>query len=217
MEVRLIPFKDALAVLPADVVASRTEHDVEEEDHRDPRIVVLVARPQRHAARADRAAAERRGPLQVARGDRPPAAARDRALRGLRPALRDPPAKRAGGSTRSSASPAKAIPRVREHVWFEVRELKPGELRGVCLNEPVDGLPFHEGDEGWFKVDQLTDWLVVSPEGNFDPEAAPILPRGSREPRSPPCRGCSSRSSSPEDVAGAERSRFATLRRREPT
>ena len=66
-------------------------------------------------------------------------------------------------------------PRVREHVWFEVRELKPGELRGVCLNEPVDGLPFHEGDEGWFKVELLTDWLVVSPEGNFDPEAAPIL------------------------------------------
>ena len=41
MEVRLMAFKDALSVLPADVVASRTEHDVEEEDHRDPRIVIL--------------------------------------------------------------------------------------------------------------------------------------------------------------------------------
>jgi len=66
-------------------------------------------------------------------------------------------------------------PRVREHLWFEVRELKPGEIRGVCLNEPVEGLPIHEGDEGWFKLDQLTDWLVVAPDGNFDPEAAPIL------------------------------------------
>ena len=67
------------------------------------------------------------------------------------------------------------IQRCTRHCAASGRELKPGEIRGVCLNEPVDGLSIHEGDEGWFKLDLLTDWLVVSPEGNFDPEAAPIL------------------------------------------
>jgi hypothetical protein len=174
LEVRLISFEDAEKVLPADVIASRTEHDIEEDDHRDPRIVI-VARDRNDAPHEL---------LERLRNDAVLFKSREETDRQRRLAIErfgvfgQLFAIRRNEGWRFHAKlgfAREGDPRVCEHVWFEVRELKPGELRGVCLNEPVDGLPFHEGDEGWFKVELLTDWLVVSPEGNFDPEAAPIL------------------------------------------
>jgi uncharacterized protein YegJ (DUF2314 family) len=174
MDVRLVAFKDAMSMLPPEVLASRSEHEVEEEDHRDPRIVIVAKdrndtpheilerlgndavlfKSREETDRQRRLALERFGIFGQLFAIRRHDGWRFHAKLGF---VRE------------------GDPRVCEHLWFEVRDLKPGELRGVCLNEPVDGLPIHEGDEGWFKLDLLTDWLVVSPEGNFDPEAAPIL------------------------------------------
>jgi hypothetical protein len=174
MEVRLMAFKDAMSVLPPDVVASRTEHDVEEEDHRDPRIVILSR--ERNDTPHDLLERLRNDAVLFKsreETDRQRSLALERfGIFGQLFAIRRNEGWRFHAKLGFSRE---GDPRVREHVWFEVRELKPGQIRGVCLNEPVDGLPFHEGDEGWFKVDLITDWLVVSPEGNFDPEAAPIL------------------------------------------
>jgi hypothetical protein len=174
MEVRLVAFKEALSILPAEVVASRSEHEVEEEDHRDPRIVILARErndtPHELLERLRNDAVLFKSREET---DRQRSLAIERfGIFGQLFAIRRNEGWRFHAKLGFSRE---GDPRVREHVWFEVRELKPGQLRGICLNEPVDGLPFHEGDEGWFKLDLLTDWLVVSPEGNFDPEAAPIL------------------------------------------
>jgi hypothetical protein len=174
LEVRLVPFKEATALLPPEVLASRSEHEVEEEDHRDPRIVI-VARDRNDTPHE---VLERLGNDAVLfksreETDRQRRLALERfGIFGQLFAIR----RHDGWRFHAKLGFVReGDPRVCEHLWFEVRDLKPGELRGVCLNEPVDGLTIHEGDEGWFKLDQLTDWLVVSPQGNFDPEAAPIL------------------------------------------
>jgi hypothetical protein len=174
LEVRLVPLKDAIPVLPAEVVSSRTEHDVEEDDHRDPRLAILsrdrndtphevIERLRNDAVLfKSREETDRQRQLAIERFG----------VFGQLFAIR----RHEGWRFHAKLGFAReGDPRVREHLWFEVRELKPGELRGVCLNEPVEGVKIHEGDEGWFKLEHLTDWLVVAPEGTFDPEAAPIL------------------------------------------
>jgi hypothetical protein len=174
MEVRLVPLQDALAVLPADVVASRAEHDVDQEDHSDPRIAIL-ARDRNDTPHEV---------MQRLRNDAVLFKSREETDRQRRLALErfgifgQLFAIRRHDGWRFHAKlgfDRDGDPRIREHLWFEVREMKPGQIRGVCLNEPVEGVAIHEGDEGWFKLEQLTDWLVVAPDGNFDPEAAPVL------------------------------------------
>jgi hypothetical protein len=174
LEVRLMPLEDALRVLPPEVLLSRTEHEVDDEDHQGPRIVILdhdrndtpydVVQRMRNDAVLfkSRDETDRQRRLAIERFG----------IFGQLFAIR----RRDGWRFHAKLGfDREGDPRVREHLWFEVRELKPGHLRGVCLNEPVGGLPIHEGDEGWFKLDQLTDWIVVAPEGNYDPEAAAVL------------------------------------------
>jgi hypothetical protein len=174
MEVRVMPLKDALSILPADVVAARSEHEVDDEDHRDPRIAILSRdrndTPHELIERLRNDAVLFKSREET---DRQRQLAMERfGIFGQLFAIR----RHEGWRFHAKLGFAReGDPRVREHLWFEVRELKPGQIRGICLNEPVAGLAIHEGDEGWFQLEQLTDWLVVAPEGNFDPEAAPIL------------------------------------------
>jgi uncharacterized protein YegJ (DUF2314 family) len=62
-----------------------------------------------------------------------------------------------------------------EHLWFEVRELKPGKIKGVCLNEPMMTRVARQGETGWHDYARLSDWNIVTPNGNFDPESAGVL------------------------------------------
>lgn len=173
MEVRLVTVPDALAILPPEVVALRAYED-DDEEHPDPRIAILS----RDRSDPPYEAIERLkndGVLFKSREetDRQKSLAIERfGVFGQLFVMRK------GSGWRFHAKlgfPRDGDPRVREHLWFEVQELKPGRLRGTCLNEPVEGLAIHEGDDAWFPLEQLTDWVVVTPEGNFDPEAAPVL------------------------------------------
>jgi hypothetical protein len=67
------------------------------------------------------------------------------------------------------------FPRDREHLWFEVLDLKPGSVRARLMNEPLDVPDLRVGQELWLPLDRLTDWLIVTPDGDFDPESAPVL------------------------------------------
>ncbi|MDF1663801.1 MAG: DUF4026 domain-containing protein [Planctomycetota bacterium] len=63
----------------------------------------------------------------------------------------------------------------REHLWFEIKEIAPGRLKGLLLNEPVYISRIKEGDEGWHDLELLTDWNIVSNLGAFNPETADYL------------------------------------------
>lgn len=63
----------------------------------------------------------------------------------------------------------------REHLWFEIKEIAPGRLKGLLLNEPVYISRLKEGDEGWHDLGLLTDWNIVSVLGAFNPETADYL------------------------------------------
>jgi hypothetical protein len=63
----------------------------------------------------------------------------------------------------------------REHLWLEVLELRPGKVCGRLLSEPADGGGLSSGDVVWRSLEHLTDWVVVTPDGTFDPEDAASL------------------------------------------
>ena len=60
----------------------------------------------------------------------------------------------------------------REHLWFEVLELRPGRVPGRLICEPVDVPHLKSGEQVWHPLDRLTDWLIVTPQGSYDPELA---------------------------------------------
>lgn len=63
----------------------------------------------------------------------------------------------------------------REHLWFEVLEMAPGRVRGRLMNDPLDVPGLKRGQAAWHSLSELTDWLIVTPAGEYDPEAAPAL------------------------------------------
>jgi len=62
-----------------------------------------------------------------------------------------------------------------EHLWFEVLGLKPDRIHGRLLNQPIDVPDLRIGQEIWQSLDRMTDWLIVAPDGLYDPEAASVL------------------------------------------
>jgi hypothetical protein len=63
----------------------------------------------------------------------------------------------------------------REHLWFEVKEIAPGRLKGALLNEPIHIGHMNEGQEKWHDLSLLTDWNILSNLGAFNPETADYL------------------------------------------
>lgn len=62
-----------------------------------------------------------------------------------------------------------------EHLWFEVLELEPDKVKGRLISDPLDVPGLHAGDESWHSLDHLTDWIIITPDGPYDPECAPAL------------------------------------------
>ena len=58
---------------------------------------------------------------------------------------------------------------VREHLWFEVLELKPDQVRCRLISDPLDVPTLATGDELWQPLESLTDWLILTPDGPYDP------------------------------------------------
>ena len=43
------------------------------------------------------------------------------------------------------------------------------------MNDPVDVPHLRLGQELWQPLERLTDWLIVTPDGSYDPEIAAVL------------------------------------------
>ncbi len=63
-----------------------------------------------------------------------------------------------------------------EHIWFELKELTENGFRAVLKQEPYDVPTMHEGDEGEYTIDDVTDWMLLSEKlGRITPETAYLI------------------------------------------
>jgi hypothetical protein len=62
-----------------------------------------------------------------------------------------------------------------EYLWFETLALRPGEVLARLLSVPRDVPNLLAGTEAWHPLERMTDWVIVTPEGSFDPENAGVL------------------------------------------
>ena len=63
----------------------------------------------------------------------------------------------------------------REHIWFKLLEFDGERFKGQLIQEPYDVSHMHEGDEGWFTVEDVTDWIIYLEEFSVAPDTAYLL------------------------------------------
>lgn len=59
-----------------------------------------------------------------------------------------------------------------EHIWFELISFEGERFKAKLLQEPYDVADMHEGDEARFTVDDVTDWIIYTPEFSVTPGTA---------------------------------------------
>ena len=62
-----------------------------------------------------------------------------------------------------------------EHIWFELLEIKGDKFLAKLTQEPYNISNLHEGDEGEYRIEDVTDWLIYSREGRIGPDMAYLL------------------------------------------
>lgn len=62
-----------------------------------------------------------------------------------------------------------------EHIWFELQSIDGESFTAKLTQEPYDVPDMHEGDEGTYTVDDITDWIVYTPNGQITPETAYLI------------------------------------------
>ena len=62
-----------------------------------------------------------------------------------------------------------------EHIWFELQEFDDESFTAKLTQEPYDVPDMHEGDIGTYTVDDITDWIVYTPNGQITPETAYLI------------------------------------------
>lgn len=62
-----------------------------------------------------------------------------------------------------------------EHIWFELIEFKKDKFKAKLTQEPYYVNDIHEGDEKWFTVDDLTDWIIYTSKSSITPDSAYML------------------------------------------
>ena len=60
-------------------------------------------------------------------------------------------------------------PNDREHLWFEVHGVAGGKIDATLANTPHNVPHLQAGQRGEHDVERLTDWLILSPEGQMTP------------------------------------------------
>ncbi|MCM1233404.1 MAG: DUF4026 domain-containing protein [Ruminococcus flavefaciens] len=60
----------------------------------------------------------------------------------------------------------------KEHIWFELKEAKDGQLTAELTQEPYYVSGLHQGDICTYPESALTDWLVMTKEGRYTPDDA---------------------------------------------
>ena len=62
-----------------------------------------------------------------------------------------------------------------EHIWFELIELNGERFKAKLTQEPYNVRNMHEGDEAWYCVDDITDWIIYTPDFTVTPSSAYML------------------------------------------
>lgn len=62
-----------------------------------------------------------------------------------------------------------------EHIWFELLEIKGKKFKGKLTQEPYDVPDMHTGDEAWYTVDDVTDWVIYTKKFSVIPDNSYLL------------------------------------------
>ena len=62
-----------------------------------------------------------------------------------------------------------------EHIWFELIEFCGEKFKAKLLQEPYNVENMHEGDENWYTVEEVTDWVIYTPNFTVTPGKAYLL------------------------------------------
>lgn len=54
-----------------------------------------------------------------------------------------------------------------EHIWFELLDTSDGRVRAKLIQEPYYVKNMHEGSEGTYTFDKITDWIIYTKEGRI--------------------------------------------------
>ena len=63
----------------------------------------------------------------------------------------------------------------REHIWFELKDVKDDKIVAVLTQEPYYVSGFKEGDTGTFPFSEITDWMIFTKERRVTPDDAYLL------------------------------------------
>ena len=63
----------------------------------------------------------------------------------------------------------------KEHIWFELLEIKEDRLKVKLLQEPYFVKSMHKGDIKEYSIKDITDWAVFTKNGTISPEKAYLL------------------------------------------
>ncbi len=63
----------------------------------------------------------------------------------------------------------------REHIWFELAAFEGDSFKARLTQEPYDVAGMHEGDEGIYTVEDVTDWIIYTPAFAVTPGTAYLL------------------------------------------
>lgn len=62
-----------------------------------------------------------------------------------------------------------------EHIWFELNEFDGERFRATLTQEPYNVSNIHTGDERWFTIEDVTDWMIYTKEYAVSPDLAYLL------------------------------------------
>ena len=60
----------------------------------------------------------------------------------------------------------------REHIWFELKEVKEDSIVAELTQEPYYVSGIKTGDTGTYPFSDITDWLIYTKDGNITPDDA---------------------------------------------
>ena len=62
-----------------------------------------------------------------------------------------------------------------EHIWFEAISMEGDSFRAVLTQEPYHIPDLHEGDEGIYSINYVSDWKIYTEKGAITPETVYLL------------------------------------------
>ena len=71
----------------------------------------------------------------------------------------------------------------REHLWFRLDEIRDATCQATLMSHP-EGVPdLHPMKQGQFELSLITDWKILCPWGEFDPDTVDDLMKSEEDAR----------------------------------